>query len=304
MLNVLKSIPIKRWQSFIKPKILILLGVLVLLPINFLYDGGGSFEKVREVFHVCSLLFGILIVSAVGMAYGKYREVKTLIAGEVGKLTSLYYTSSIISKKAQEKVGEAIERYITNSLDYLLIDYVKFTEDELNKILETIRKLNINNTKGGPAYGSIISTFSGLTELREKIRTVTSTRLGTLQWSTVLILGVSLIYLLQYIKSSSTVSALISFFLSLSIIVLLAVLFSLDNLTWFEEHWSWEPYEDLLEQMGKLRYYPRPAIGTKVKPPKDKPYRVAYYFSPYPDTSKKRVIVVLPKPKKRKMTRI
>jgi len=75
------------------------------------------------------------------------------------------------------------------------------------------------------------------------------------EWLVSLLLGVLLLASLFYIKDGSLVSIIFTGAITSAILILFLVLRDLNNLNFGEQAVSIEPYERVLDAIGKPRYY-------------------------------------------------
>ena len=96
---------------------------------------------------------------------------------------------------------------------------------------------------------------SQISEAREKLVVTGNDKLKKGEWTVVLLLGGLLLISLFYVKTLEPVSIIFTAILASSIIILLLVMRDLNNLKFGEAVVSIEPYERVLDTIGKPRYY-------------------------------------------------
>ncbi len=92
-------------------------------------------------------------------------------------------------------------------------------------------------------------------EARENLVMFGKDKLSWGEWLTILFLGALLLASLFYIKDSSLISIIFTGAITSAVLLLFIVLRDLNNLNFGENAVSIEPYERVLDAIGKPRYY-------------------------------------------------
>ena len=110
-------------------------------------------------------------------------------------------------------------------------------------------------SKSAETYAALLGIRSQHSEAREKLVMFGRDNLSWGEWLTTYLLGGLLLVSLFYVKTDSLASILFTGAIASAILILFIVLRDLNNLNFGENAVSIEPYERVLEAIGKPRYY-------------------------------------------------
>lgn len=264
----------------------ILLFLLIFFPV------GQDNSLINTVLGITTFLFGIFISFSISDRYNRLNKIYELDSVERSKLILLCRVSSIFGTEVQDKFKIKIDKYLTRNLDYKVWDYYK-TEPEFDAIIDFVKSLDLKTNKQQSTYESMLSMLSDVSNARVECISLIGEKLAKIEWLVFLIFAIVIAGCLIIINTGAIIAIFIVFVLILSLILLLGLLFSLDNLSWKEEKRTFEPYAKTFEAIGLLRYYPKEVIDSgRVKPPLDKDYRLAVYTKPYPDFTGMKVEII------------
>jgi len=263
--------------------LLSILIVLVVLLISIFLPVSNESTLLTTIIGVATFLFGIFISFSMSDRYNRLNRLYELDSAERSKLILMYRVSEVYGKDIQLELQKKIDNYLTKNLDYKVEDYYR-TEKELDDLVDYIKSIDLKTNKQQSVYESILGMLSDISNARVECISLIGERLSKIEWAVFLFFSIIITICLILINTGVLVSIFIVSILVLSLVLLLGLLYSLDNLSWKEAERTFEPYSKTFEAMGLLRYYPKEVIDSKiVTPPKDKDYRIAICPNPYPD---------------------
>jgi len=205
------------------------------------------------------ILFGIIVGFFIGDLYSRYQGIRNNAAVDSSSLSTYYAFAKILgqnkkNKKWLEKQRELINKYIRKFMPLPWPRYSE-TEPEFRAIVDSLGDVSYDTDKENETYSNMLSVVSGHSDAREKLVMYGKDKLSWGEWLVVLFLGFSLLGSLFYIKGDSIVSIVFTGAMSSAILMLLFVLKDLNNLNFGENSISVEPYERVLDAIGKPRYH-------------------------------------------------
>ncbi len=234
--------------------------LIFLIIISFLaayYIPGGEGEVIDESsIGFLGILFGIIVGFFIADLYSRYQGIRENSAIDSSSLSTFYFMASILgeNKKWLKKVEERINDYIKKFMPLPWERYSE-TEKEFGEIGKSLKELKYTSNKENETYSNILSVYSQHSSAREKLVSYGKDKLSWGEWLVVLFLGALLLWSLFYIKGPSTVSIIFTGAVTSAILLLLFVIKDLNNLNFGESAVSIEPYERVLDAIGKPRYF-------------------------------------------------
>jgi len=237
--------------------------LIFLILLSFLaayYIPGGKGDVIGESsIGFLGILFGIIVGFFIADLYSRYQGIRENSAIDSSCLSTFYYMASIlgenkVNKKWLKKVEERIHNYIKKFMP-LTWDRYGETEKEFGEIGKSLKELKYTSDKENETYSNILAVYSQHSDAREKLVSYGKDKLSLGEWLVVLFLGSLLLWSLFYIKGPSIVSIIFTGAVTSAILLLLFVIKDLNNLNFGESAISIEPYERVLDAIGKPRYF-------------------------------------------------
>jgi len=234
---------------------------------------------------VSTFLFGFLISISFSMLLSRSSSLKSALAGETGRIISLYLLSKHLGKSLKEKLEVLFDSYTINTLrEYK--DYSIGRETFYN-VYENIKLAEIKTEFQKQTFNSFMYILGEWEVLRENLEYLTKKRalLWSLKCSNYL-LGFIVIALL-FLNRSDLFTNILFIILSTVIIFVLLIIEDYDELRIGDYTANISNSEQIFDLMGKDRYYPFDILG-RVRLENGKKYRIGIY-----DSSTKREKIVL-----------
>jgi hypothetical protein len=276
-------IQLRYWQ-------LSLLAFLIAILAAYYLPTFGPESDVSMIFSVTTFLFGLIAAFNLAGRHNRYTDLRKVFAVESGTIAYMYQLAGIVGKKFQGIYREYLDDYLTTIFDYKFYDY-SLTSTAFYSLFKPLKgKVETSTKVQEEAVDGIVDSLGKLSELRKEIMIHLDDRMVRMEWLTLIVLDIIIIFSLYYSKTAAFASVISVAMLATASVIILIFLWILDSLSWKFESWSVEPYQRVFEMMGKPRYYPAPQLrsGGKWKLPDNKDYRLAEYkIEAYPKIIKK-----------------
>lgn len=256
------------------------------------FPGKGSSDYINTALSIASLIFGILIGFFISSAKDKLSKINEALKEHEGNLLFTYQLIEVFGENAKNEVRNLIDNYLMDQLDYYLYDF-KYSNKSFIKYFKYLVNLKPQNSIEQMSYSNIQSSLSDTTKQRKIVESLVNEKLSFLEWFSIYSLLGFIIFTIFYFNTGNIVSVIATVIISLSAIALTYVLYQIDNLTWKEDSWIWEPIQILFKELELLPYLPdgvvqkqraKLAVGEKI--------RIAHYNNPYPDMTGKTIEVI------------
>ncbi len=248
--------------------------LLVFFLINY-YNVNFKIETldINLMISVVTFLFGFLISISFGMILNRVGALKEALAGETGRLVSLYLLSENLGSKFREKISERIDFYTINTLR----DYTNYNvgREAVYGMYGDLKYMEIKGESQEASANSFLYILGEFEPLRERLEYLTS---GKLLWATKLanyVLAFLLIGLL-FLNRGDTFTNALFIILSTTIVFILLIIEDYEDLRIGDYIVNISNSEQLFDLIGKERYYPQ-AILSRVKLEKGRSYRIGFY---------------------------
>lgn len=223
---------------------------------------------------VSTVLLAILFGFYIAATFANYTRLQSLIAEETGKLIALSNTIRSVEPTFAAEMDNAIDRYLISSFDVELLSTVEHTRKEFNEMIAVTDKIKNKDTN---IFATITGFKSDLIRMRQDFDLASNRIMGAADWIVLITLAVLNILLLYSIRNTSIVSSIVTVLFSTTLAIILFLLNALDNNTFAEESFSFNIYQRVFKEIGKLPYYPEVSIiSRRVRPPKET-YRIGVY---------------------------
>jgi hypothetical protein len=250
--------------------------ILFIIAVIFI-PGKGASKEVELILTVSTFLFAILAGFFISRFNSRHSKIKEYVAAEDAFLLSFYRTSLIYGKKFSDKIKELIDKYYIVSYDFDILFNYKHTEKYLVGIYKELVKNKKYRAQG--TYEAMLDQLAAIEENRNKSAASSEDKISIGQWMILITLSGIIIFSLFYIKTSSLHSPIVTILFSTTIILVLLTLRDLQKLRLNGNMLVFESGEQVLESIGKLRYYnQRDLKKGSVKVPKHiKKYRLGLH---------------------------
>ena len=246
----------KQMEFKIKVKHLLGLAIVFSFLAAYIFPGVGDNPMIQNSITFIGILFGIIVGFFIADLYSRYQGIRENAAIDSSCLSTFYFMATILGKKNKgwlEDVENRINRYIRKFMPLPWNEYYK-TEKAFENIGKSLKELKYTTDKENETYSNILAVYSQHSDAREKLVMFGQDKLSWGEWLITYFLGGMLLASLFYIKDTSLISVLFTGAITSAVLIIFIVLRDLNNLNFGENAVSIEPYERVLDTIGKPRY--------------------------------------------------
>lgn len=259
---------------------LISLVILICFWLAFLLPSGGPNETVKTILTVTGILFGVIIGFFIAYLWNRLEKMREFVNIEVSNLQTYYLLAENLARYSKnqkwvQKQKKLIEQYIIQFTMVEWTDYDKI-DPYFNRIIKSLKEIPPLKTKTEEhLYHNLVRLLTEISTARENLFNFGKVRLTKQHWMVMVFLAIVLEFSIFFLKTPEFFSILCTAVLASIVIILLLILWDLNDLRLGEEIISFEPYQRVLDVIGKPRFYLKKDIKSgRVKLPKDKEYRI------------------------------
>ena len=237
-------------------------GIIYVLIISFaasvIFPGIGPDPVIETLLAFIGILFGFIVGFFISDLYSRFQTIKENAAIDASGLATFFSYAKLMvrgrqNKKWIEKQRDIINRYVRKFMPLPWSRYAE-TEPEFSEMLDSLKDVKYKTDKENETYSNMLAIVTEVSDAREKLVMNVEDHLTRGEWTVVILLGALLLFSLFYVKTLETVSIVFTAILSASILILFLVIRDLNNLKFGESMVSIEPYQRILDAIGKPRY--------------------------------------------------
>lgn len=239
--------------------------------------GKGSSHEVELVLTISTFLFAILAGFFISRLNTRYNAVRELVADEDAHWLSLYKISILYGRSFSDKIKELIDKYYIVCYDFDVGKYYKPSAKYLSAVYDELNK--IKKYRSEASFGEMIEELSAVEEDRNKSSVIALEKVTKGQWIILIVLVSIILFSIFYLKIPQLYSQVITVLLSTVLALVLFTIRDLQNLRLGGEMLVVESGQEVLESIGRLRYYNRKYLKNRsIKIPKQiKKYRLGLH---------------------------
>ncbi len=226
--------------------------------------GNGPLEEVKIILTVSTFLFAIIAGFFIARLNSRYDKIKECVAEEDAYWLSFYYASKFFGKKFTDKIRDILDKYYMHAYDYDY-DYYKPTAKQYESMYDELGKVKYKkNSKADNVFSKMIDLLAKIETRRNKTAIIAVEKLIKSQWIVLFLLGTIIVFSLYYIKVPELYSQVVVVLLSTILVLILLIMRDLQNLRLMGQSPIGESGQEVLEEIGKLRYYNQIYLKNKL----------------------------------------
>jgi len=239
----------------IHTNVLIFLAVVASCAAAYFFPGVENNEILHNSITFLGILFGIIVGFFISDLFSRYQGLRENSAHDASALSTMYWlamslSDSKLNRKVKEDMKEAILSYVHTYMPLPWDSYAE-TERDYEAIGEVLRAMEYKTDKDGRIFIAMLNNYTAHSDVREKLMIYGRDKLSLGEWVIALLLGVTLLISLYYIKDTSVVSIGFTAAISSAILCLFIVLKDLDDLNYGQINVSNRAYERVLSALGE-----------------------------------------------------
>ncbi len=223
---------------------------------SVLIPGKGPSNQVELFLTLSTFLFAIFSGFFIARLNSRYEKMRDLVANEDAYFLSFYNSSIFFGEKFKKNIGALIDKYYLIALDSELGSYYKANAkclEEMYSELDKIKKLKNNNSDN--VFDGMVTLLCSIETVRNNSSVLTTDKLTKGHWVVLISLATITIYGMFYLKTPEFYSQLMTILLSTILVLVLFIIRDLQNFRLTGQIILEESAEEVLESIGKTRYY-------------------------------------------------
>ncbi len=266
--------------------------LIIAIGVAFSIQFNKNIEFISTILGVVTFLFGLFLAFSLSDRRDRLDRIRGNSSMERSQMIFLFKASKVFGKDFQKRMLKAIDNYLMVTLDYKIWDYEK-TGKSFDKLVDVASSARTDNVKKQSLYGYFLEVVNNLGIARKASIGLIEDKLSIFEWFVFILFSGIIVLSLITLNLGTPLTISLVGALILSIILLLVLLYRLNNLSWKEEMRIFEPYEKAFESLGLLRYYPEVLIRKgRVNKYKNHRCRVGIFPNPYPDLRGKKIKII------------
>lgn len=240
--------------------------IISIVPFAFLaiyVHGVGPTPIIETILTISTFLFAILAGFFLSRLNTRYSDIRELISNEDAYFFSLFKTARVYGEKFTKKIIDIIDQYYIVSFENDLANYYKSTAPYLEEIYDALYKIKEKATES--TYANLFSILLSIEIVRNKNSVIAKEKITKSQWMVLVCLTIIIFICLLYLNTNQIFFQLLVIIMSSMLILILLTIRDLQNLRLGGKVMPvLESGQEVLESMGKLRYYNQKLIEKKV----------------------------------------
>ena len=239
-----------------------------------------------------TFLFSVLYGFEISVVINNFSQLKTQIATENAGILSIFHLSQIIGGDTAKAVDEKVENYLLSAIDYPLSEHLKTDKDFFQIFKPLLTLSDVGGDQKNQALQYMNEGIYYIPQARNQVAEVAPKFVDSSVWTMLITLAMVLLGILFVGRGVDIFSKLTVAIFSTTVVGSLFLLDEIDSNRIQEEHLEYGVFNDTLQSIGKLPYYPDFAVKQGVvRLPKNKSYRIGH-FPKYPSLEGREVELV------------
>ncbi|MFH1611235.1 MAG: hypothetical protein ABIA83_01395 [Patescibacteria group bacterium] len=248
-------------------------------------------ETITIIISITTFIFAIILGFSMAERHSRFSSLKATFSSIDGLILNSYYIAGGLGKKVQNRYRKLLDTFLMHQFDYKVVDFDKLAGD-IRSLQEFFWKLPVKTAKQNLAVDHACVNLEKIVEYERNVKYIISNKMVGYEWGSLMVLALISLYCLILLNDGSWSMVIFIPILGTAIVLLLIVLYMLDQLSWKNRQWMVLPIFDVFDRVGLTPYIVYPMLGNKViskKMIKGRKVRVAYFPNPYPDNSGKKI---------------
>lgn len=231
-----------------------LIAVILFSLVSFLIPSFQQIEGIEVILSITTFLFAIIAGFFISRLNTRYDGIRELVAQEDAYMLAFYKTSEIFGDQFSKKIRELIDQYYIINYDHALSNYAyKETAPYYFKMWGAVKKIKKREPQS--AFQVLVGQLTEVEKLRNSASNLAVERMSAGQWVILIALAIIILLSLFAFQTPTFYSHLVTILLSSSLVLILLIIRDLENLMFTGKGLLEESGQEVLEYIGKPRYY-------------------------------------------------
>jgi len=247
------------------------MAVVLVFVTSMVVPATGPSTVTTDALNVSVFLFSILSGFTISILWERLSAVRDALGMETSHLLTIYALSRVFGKNVQKKLADAMDKYVILGLHFPLEMYEK-SDKAFMELFKTVEDLKPRTSKQDLVYEEMIGEMEEMEDSRMvTIYTAKLRLLNYLRFS-LIALGAIVVGLLFWTRVPTLESQVLSFSLSLVVVVIYVVIVELNKLQIWEDALFETNVNRFYDLIGKTVFYDLELIqeGRHVPKPGEK----------------------------------
>jgi len=230
---------------------------------------------VEVVLSITSILFGLLAGFFISQMWEKFSNVRKHSAEYETDLLNWIRAMRFLddNEEVKKKFKDRMEEYLVVWIT-LPWHYADKDKKYFKRVHDLLDEIEISSEKEKVLYEKILSFASQTTRARKKLTILGKQKMFGIEWLILVSLSGIIIGSTFMLREGSLLFYLVAAIYPSIVILILLILYDLNNLKWNVTNVSFEPAEVPLDELGVKRFYEKKALETlDIDIPENKEYR-------------------------------
>lgn len=236
--------------------------------------GHGPSDEIELVLTITTFLFAIITGFFLTHTYNRYNQIRVFAGTEDSLLLSLHRSSMLLGSGVAKKYTNLIEAYYLESYDWMLGEAYKHTAPIFLSFYEPLIKgANLNSA----VLQHVLGLLGQIETQRTELSSYASERIKFGHWCVQLLLAGIIIFCIFYLRVPDFFLQAVSVILCSTIVLIVLIILDLDSLRISGSLLLEESGQEVLEYIGRKRYYNHLYLAASGMPSTVKEYRLGLH---------------------------
>lgn len=250
------------------------LSLVIFSIVAYFVPGHGSSDEIELVLTITTFLFAIITGFFLTHTYSRYNQIRVFAGTEDSLMLSLHRSAALLGPRIAKKYTNLIEDYYLESYDWMLGEAYKETAPIFLSLYEPL----VKETRLNDAVVQHVLGLLGQIEIqRTELASYASERIKAGHWCVQLLLAGIIIFCIFYLRTPDVFLQLVSVVLCSTIVLIILIILDLDSLRISGSLLLEESGQEVLEYIGKKRYYNHLYVAASGLPATVKEYRLGLH---------------------------
>ena len=208
-----------------------------------------SLNTIQVFLTVVGLIYGLIAAFTINNAWERFSKIRDAVAEETNSLVTMYiFANQLTDKIAFKKLKETLLEYTQEvpTIEWREYWASEKTHKKFRNLIKIVSEIKLKNQKDIELFDEVGEELRDAAAARNAQLVLAQTRVPKLQWalnillSAILIIGLVLVAIPNYVLSVFIVSAMVA-----AVLMIFVVVYELDSMKMAEEEISNEPYRQV-----------------------------------------------------------
>lgn len=235
-------------------------------------------DHIDIILTISTFLFAILAGFFISRLGSRYDQIRILVSTEDANFLSLYKNSQLYGEEFAGKMRDLIDEYYISAYDFSLSSY-SYKQNAKYFIKMWDEVIKNKKYRGESVFQGIATSLSAIEISRNSASTISKEKLNAGHWVILFFLTAIILFSIFCLRGNDLYYQIITVMFSTVLIMVLLIIRDLQNLMLGDQSLLEESGQEVLEFIGKPRYYNKYFIDRDISkiPNSVKEYRLGLH---------------------------